>query len=325
MAIEFPCPHCTQLLRVGDDTAGKTAKCPTCSGLAKIPGKEAGSLFGELPTAKNPFSDGAVSGPVSSQPTAVAKDVNPYSSPMAAYQAPTEQVPIIPQVVGVEVILDYSWQLWKQHLVLLLGVTVTLLVIPNAISLVLFVPQLILAQNGEHRTAWIIWNASLILSNIAQLYLAIGEKQILLKLARRQPAQYSELFGGAPLFLPVLGASLLFSIALLLGMLMLIVPGILVIVVWWSSLSFVVDRKSAVLESFSLAAKISENNWGTTLILVLISIGVPILGCLVFCIGFLFALPLVSVLWTVAYLMMSGQIPQNSAYGQIAPVDRPAS
>jgi uncharacterized membrane protein len=318
MAIEFPCPHCTQLLRVGDDTGGKTAKCPQCNGLAKIPGGESLSLFGGSPHNKNPFSDGGVSGPASSQPAAGTKEVNPYSSPMTAYQAPPEQAPIIPQAVGVEPILDYSWQLWKQHLVLLVGVTITLLVIPNAISLLLFVPQLILAQNGEHRAAWMVWNVSLILSNIAQLYLAIGEKQILLRLARRQPAKFSELFGGAPLFLPVLGASLLFSLALLLGLLLLIAPGIVVIVIWWSSLSFVVDRKSGVLESFSLAAKISQNNWGTTLILVLMSISIPILGCMVLCIGFLFALPLVSLLWTVAYLMMSGQIPQNSAYGPIA-------
>ena len=41
----------------------------------------------------------------------------------------------------------------------------------------------------------------------------------MLKLARQQPAKFSELFGGANLYLPVLGASLLFSLALLLGLL----------------------------------------------------------------------------------------------------------
>lgn len=108
MAIEFPCPHCTQLLRVGDDSAGKTAKCPKCNGLAKIPGGDANagfgtpgpsslgaplpssqgpSPFGEAPAAKNPFSDlgnvGGYGGPPpkpgnATEPTA---EVNPYSSP----------------------------------------------------------------------------------------------------------------------------------------------------------------------------------------------------------------------------------------------------
>jgi hypothetical protein len=105
MAIEFPCPHCTQLLRVADDSAGKTAKCPKCNGLAKIPGGDAPasfgppadslgaplpsnfgtpspSPFGEGPAAKNPFSDGGFSAPQkSASPFATGSDVNPYSSP----------------------------------------------------------------------------------------------------------------------------------------------------------------------------------------------------------------------------------------------------
>ena len=43
MAIEFPCPQCNQMLRVGDDSAGKTAKCPKCLGLAKIPAASGGN------------------------------------------------------------------------------------------------------------------------------------------------------------------------------------------------------------------------------------------------------------------------------------------
>ena len=51
-----------------------------------------------------------------------------------------------------------------------------------------------------------------------------------------------------------------------------------------------------------------------------------ILGFLALCIGLLFAAPLVTLLWVVAYLMMSGQISQQpygqlqlGQYGQTAP------
>jgi TM2 domain-containing membrane protein YozV/phage FluMu protein Com len=37
MAIEFRCTNCNRLLRVGDDTAGKRAKCPQCSTVLTIP------------------------------------------------------------------------------------------------------------------------------------------------------------------------------------------------------------------------------------------------------------------------------------------------
>lgn len=116
MAIEFPCPHCSQLLRVGDDSAGKTAKCPKCEGLAKIPGDPGGTFtppggsvgaplpssfgppspspFGETSAAQNPFSDfgNASRGYSGASPKpgnvfAPAGEINPYSSPAPTFDA----------------------------------------------------------------------------------------------------------------------------------------------------------------------------------------------------------------------------------------------
>ncbi len=117
MAIEFPCPQCSQLLRVGDESAGKTAKCPKCNGLAKIPGGDATttfqpsggsfgaplpssfgqpspSSFGEAPAAKNPFSDvGTVGGGFGAAPPKPGSafepkdEINPYSSPVPTSDA----------------------------------------------------------------------------------------------------------------------------------------------------------------------------------------------------------------------------------------------
>jgi hypothetical protein len=48
--------------------------------------------------------------------------------------------------------------------------------------------------------------------------------------------------------------------------------------------------------------------WDTTFEIWLASIGIILLALLALCIGVLFAAPLVSMMWAVAYLMMSGQI-----------------
>ena len=343
MAIEFPCPHCTQLLRVGDDSAGKTAKCPKCNGLAKIPGGDAppsfgppaGSLgaplpssfdppstssYGDASASKNPFSDGgAASNPYSSQPKFGAPDpyVNPYASPMVAYQAPTMDVAINPQVVGVEPILSYAWQLWQENLGLLLGVTIVVAVITNVISYGAQFLQMVLIQNNEREFAQAVGVVAFFVSYAVQIFLGIGEKQILLKICRRQPAQFSDLFGGASLFAPVLGVTILFVIAFFLGLALLIIPAIIVALIWWPTFSLVVDRKAGIIESFSVAASITKDNWGTTILLWLLSVGIILLGCLALCIGVFFAAPLVSMLWGVAYLMMSGQIPvYGQQYGQ---------
>lgn len=351
MAIEFPCPHCSQLLRVGDDSAGKTAKCPKCEGLAKIPadpaaapgspggsslgaplpsdmGPPSSSPFGESPVPKNPFSDaGASANPYSSQssfgPTA---SVNPYASPQTAYVPPTPGGPITPQVVGVEPILNYAWQLWQQHLGLLLGATVTVVAISYIVAFLIAIPQIALQQNGETELAQAINIAGQIFNNLLQLYLGVGQTQMALKMARREPVQYTDLFGGGSVFLPMILAYILAAIAIGIGFVLLIVPGILLLLMWWPYYFLIVDKKAGIIESFSTAATFTKGNWGTTILLWLLSIGIMILGFLALCIGVLFAAPLVTLLWVVAYLMMSGQIsqqpygqPQLGQYGQAAP------
>ena len=186
------------------------------------------------------------------------------------------------------------------------------------------IPQIALEQNGEREAAQIVNGLGAIVSNLVQFFLGIGQAQIALKLARRQPAQYTDMFGGGPRFFPLLVAMILFVIAYFVGLLLLIVPGIIVILMWWPCYYLVIDRKAGVIESFSVAAKVSQGNWGTVFLLWLTSIGISILGCLAVCIGLLFALPLVTMLYSVAYLMMSGQIPVQPAYGQLGPFGQPA-
>ena len=37
MAIEFRCSQCNQLLRVSDQSAGKSARCPKCQTVVPVP------------------------------------------------------------------------------------------------------------------------------------------------------------------------------------------------------------------------------------------------------------------------------------------------
>lgn len=85
MPIEFRCGQCGKLLRTGDETAGKQAKCPSCGTVQPIPlspGFETFSsppvpdVFGELPSA--PGGQGTF-GEMPSMPPAASD--NPYASP----------------------------------------------------------------------------------------------------------------------------------------------------------------------------------------------------------------------------------------------------
>jgi hypothetical protein len=55
---------------------------------------------------------------------------------------------------------------------------------------------------------------------------------------------------------------------------------------------------------------ITNGNYGTAFLLWLASLGIAIVGLLALCVGILAAAPLIGMIWTTAYLMMSGQITE---------------
>jgi phage FluMu protein Com len=275
---------------------------------------------GAPPPPKNPFGDtGGGATPFGGAAGGVA--VNPYASPAsAAYQpaafGPIAGSPVVPRPVGVEPILNYAWQLWQQHLGILLGITVIGIAVNYAIQIVFTIPQMALQANDQAEAAIAVSLLGSLLNQGIQLFLGIGMARIALKLARRQRAEFTDLFSGGPLFLPVLGAYILFNVALTVGLLLLIVPGIILALMLWPYYMLIVDQKAGVIESFSLASQVTKNNWGTAFLLAILSIGIFIVGVIALCIGVIFAVPLILMLWTVAYLMMSGQIPVQPAYAQ---------
>ena len=92
MPIEFQCTGCGKRLRVGDENAGKKAKCPECGALADIPqtpepgpqDAPAGQISGGLPPVPplppdlgNPFQSPATMADTSFSPSLARSKVRP--------------------------------------------------------------------------------------------------------------------------------------------------------------------------------------------------------------------------------------------------------
>jgi hypothetical protein len=345
MPIEFRCTSCQQQLRVPDESAGRNAKCPKCGAVAVVPSASVAPLSGYSPLSQplpsSPFAEAAKppgGSPLGTNPGMGSNPFgqaaggaggaaggfapgggspNPYASPQAINYQPqmgVSHVPITNVPVGVEQVFNYAWQIWQVNLGLLVGTTFVFFVIIYGFGFLLGGFQAVLESNDSPELSAVVAVIGNIASNLIQLFLGVGQTLIALKLARRQQADFSDLFAGGPRFLPMLGAYILLMLAISTGLLLLIVPGIIIALMWWPVYYLVVDGKAGVIESFSVASHVTKNNWGTALVLYLLSIGIVILGCMALCIGLLFAFPLFSLLFAVAYLMMSGQL---SPYGQI--------
>lgn len=352
MPIEFLCQNCSQQLRVPDTAAGKNARCPKCSTILSVPASSAsaapaplspppqpGFNFGPAdpkPASNAPLGGGSPPGgsfgaPPPNNPfgdkTAGASPfggggggaVNPYASPAAvAYQQPNYQTgPVGHRVVEVGEVMNHAMKVWQNNLGLLVGMTFVAGLLNNVVSYIGQGIQIALQANDQNELALVSIFVFMFINIAWQTFLSIGQVQICLKVARGQRAEFSDLFGGGSRFLPVLGLTLLATLVFILTGILLFLPIIPLMLFYWPSYYLVVDNKAPVMESFSMAARITEGNKLTTFVLWMLSVGIMILGVLALCIGVLFAAPLVSMLFATAYLMMSNQLG-GPGYGQSA-------
>ena len=173
----------------------------------------------------------------------------------------------------------------ENNLGLLVGVTLVIGVANYAVMIPFNILQFVFMQQKEQEAAMATVIVGQIVVNLVQLYLGIGAMQINLKLARRQPATFGDLFGGMNRFFPLLGGA------------HFCLPG-------FDRRCSVPDRPRdldgprllAVLFSdhrrqggchrvLPIAQRITHGNWASFFVLWIMSVGISIVGCLAVCIG----------------------------------------
>ncbi|GIX00577.1 MAG: hypothetical protein KatS3mg111_3909 [Pirellulaceae bacterium] len=300
MPIDFPCPSCEKRLRVPDEAAGKKAQCPACGSLVDVPAGD-WEVGDAVPEASQWHASGGA--PAST---------NPYAAPseVGSVKPVGVQGKIVPTAVDPGAVLTVAWDIWKANLGLLVGVTLIVGVVNMLFSGVAVMLDVVAERgNAELEMTIDLINAGLrILSTLVGVYLGIGQAQINLRLLRGQSAQIGDLFAGGDRFLPTLVVSILYGIAVAVGTALCIIPGMIVALLYWPAYYLVVDGKSTAIESFQIAQTLAKPNVGTTIILVVASVGITIAGILACGVGTLFAIPLLSMMWAVLYLGISGQL-----------------
>ena len=140
-----------------------------------------------------------------------------------------------------------------------------------------------------------------LISQLLSLFLSIGLTRIGLNLVSGKAISVGMLFGGARYLLPMIGGYIIFMAAFLVGLVLLIVPGIYIAMRYGQFFYALVDRDLGIIESFKYSSSITTNNRMNLFLLVLIYIGMGIAGILALCIGILFAMPVIWLTGVVAY------------------------
>lgn len=156
-----------------------------------------------------------------------------------------------------------------------------------------------------------------VLSHIASVFLSLGLARFTLNLVSGREASVADLFNEGRLLFRGVIATVIFSIAMGVGLLLLIVPGFYIAARYGLFITAMVDRNCGIVESFEYSSRITTNNRLNMVLIIFISLAAAVLGCLAFCIGILFAYPVILLAWTVAYRWLQ--------FGNRAAMDHPGT
>ena len=147
----------------------------------------------------------------------------------------------------------------------------------------------------------------------------IGFNFLYFKAARDDEPEIADAFaafGRAAGFLgPMFVYIMLYSLLVLLGFILLIIPGVYLIAIGWMMPRALIDEGLDGTAAIKRGWELAHENLGTTLLVALLCMGIGMLSGCVPIVGPFFAGPYISLICTVAYLRMTGQpVASESRY-----------
>ncbi|MGD0901188.1 MAG: hypothetical protein ABR915_25445 [Thermoguttaceae bacterium] len=281
MAIEFRCPGCNRLLRVGESAAGKQAKCPQCETILLVPA------------------------PAAPAPDLAIPEAAPSAEPAAA-GAPGE---IRPTQIDFGDIFSRTWAILKSQFGMCWLAIAVVMGINFLVGLVAGVVRgFMIAIHASLVTQFVVSFPIQLAALALGVWLMIGLKRFMLKIARGERAEIGDLFTGGPYFLRVLGAGILFGLMFIVGYILCIVPGIILALMFSQFLYLILDRDCEIMESLKMSKDLMVGNKLTIfLIQVLAGIGGMVAILLTCGLGLIVVYPFLLLLPAVIYLSITGQ------------------
>jgi uncharacterized membrane protein len=233
---------------------------------------------------------------------------NPYAAPQAEWRPmPPALSAAQPWTVGE--VMSIAWDAFKQNwpILVLTYFVAGMIGLPFALA-----PTVLTAtgvvQDGSD-TALTIKAVSLGFVYLVILYLQVGLMRIWLAVARRQAVSFGTVFLGADRFLPFLAAFVLVMLAVGIGLVFLIVPGIILGLGFSLAPFYTIDANMGPIAALKESWKATKGQWGSIFLLHLAVLGMMLLGYAMCCVGLYATGPIALVAVAAAYTRMSGITP----------------
>lgn len=278
------------------------------------PPEQLGQGYAPINPPPQPPYEGGAAGPPGGYPPSggylpSGDPANPYLAPTyvppPSYYAPGQRV-WVPTSIDIGDVVSRAWQIYSNRFGLCMLATVGVL-IQYAFQGMLAVMQSLVERVAD----WQVVLSANLLANVAStcfnVWIGIGVNLLLLKVARGEEAGFADLFSGGHYFFRTLGSSIVFGVMVMVGLVLCIVPGVLLALMFAPYYLVIVDRDCRAIESLDYARQLTRGNLLAIFLAWLVSMALIFCGILACGVGVFFAIPLVGMIWVVAYLGMSGQ------------------
>lgn len=327
MPIEFRCTRCNKLLRTGDDTAGKQAKCPECGTVMPIPGPVPGF---SSPAAEGPTSGGHGSAGAYAPPNSA----NPYQSPTSLAPEPVGLAPageIRPTQIDFGQVFSRTWAIFSERWTSCVGATlIWMLALGVASGVMQVVLAAMLAGKKDLAVMLAIQILMQLVFQVFAIWIMLGMQLFMLSICRGEEARFGLLFAGGRYLLPAVLCNLLVQLiilapaglvtvvclvagmplilAILCGIPLAFVPGWIFGMMFLQSQFLIIDRNAGVVEALSSSKDVMVGNKLIAFAIVLVAGILAGFFTLLTCgVGSLAAFPYMMVLTVVLYLGVTGQ------------------
>ncbi|MFN8856721.1 MAG: hypothetical protein ACK50P_14230, partial [Planctomycetaceae bacterium] len=217
-----------------------------------------------------------------------------------------------PREVAATEVFERAWKIFGKNPGLLIGswVLSTFIQMAFYLGMMLLIGLLSQANPGQPPSEAglaLILIPGLLLFFLLSIFLNVGLLRLNLNVARGMTASIADVFSGGPHLFHALAAGLLFGVSYTIGIVLCVIPGILALMALWPMVFLAVDRKQGPIMALQESLTITRPNFLNIFLLGLIMFGLQLIGVVTCYLGFIVTVPLIFQLFTVAYLMMSGQ------------------
>jgi uncharacterized membrane protein len=210
-------------------------------------------------------------------------------------------------------VLGQAWDLFKAHWATLVFAPMVGQMIASGISQAF---QVAGGMNARDETAAIaVMAVGGLVSFVASTFFTAGVTKLMIATARGETPSFGDVFSGGPRFLPLLGTQLLVSLVVVLGLLLLVVPGVVMALAFTLAPYYVVDRQLGPIEAMKASWEATEGQKGKLLGYGVIAFFIVVLGLVACCIGSIVGASVSQLGMAIIYVRLSGTGRRPDSFG----------